>query len=170
MNLATLAAVGVSLAALAHLAATDPKRRRAFRLPEPGPRRPGVVWAAALLPGLLLPVSAGAGGFFVWLGAVAVLGWAIAALSPNRSAILGQLTHDLLLKTRAGLEPLLRSAGEGWRRALRPPQDRALAQRVRELEAEVAVLKARLTIAAGSADVVVELPRSAEPLRSSRQG
>jgi hypothetical protein len=166
MSLATVAAVGVSLAALAHLAATDPKRRRAFRLPEPAPRRPGVVWAAALLPGLLLPVSAGAGGFFVWLGAVAVLGWAIAALSPNRSAALGQL----LLKTRARLEPLLRSAGEGWRRALRPPQDRALAQRVRELEAEVAVLKARLAIAAGSADVVVELPRSAEPLRSSRQG
>jgi hypothetical protein len=54
--LAIVAALGVSLAGLAHLAATDPKRRRAFRLPESAPPRSGAAWAAVLLPGLLVPI------------------------------------------------------------------------------------------------------------------
>ena len=56
----------VSLAALGYLAATDPKRRRAFRLPDPAPAPAGLGWAAVLLPGFCVPVWAGAAGFFVW--------------------------------------------------------------------------------------------------------
>ena len=93
--LATLMAIAVSLAGFAHLAGTDPKRRRAFRLPDPAPRRPAVGWAAVLLPGFLVPVWAGAAGFFVWLGASSVLGWTIAAASPHRTASIRRATHDL---------------------------------------------------------------------------
>jgi hypothetical protein len=53
--LATCIAVGASLAVLGQLAATDPKRRRAFRLPPPERRRAELLWTAALLPGALLP-------------------------------------------------------------------------------------------------------------------
>jgi hypothetical protein len=100
MSVATAAAVGVSLAALAHLAATNPKRRRAFKLPESAPRRPHVAWAAVLLPGLLVPVWADASGFFVWVGASSVLGWVIAAVSPYRTATVGQFARDCLLRAR----------------------------------------------------------------------
>ena len=81
--LATVGAVGVSLAALGYLAATDPKRRRAFRLPEVAERWPGVAWALVLLPGLLVPLASGGAGFVIWLGASAIGGWGVAAGAPG---------------------------------------------------------------------------------------
>jgi hypothetical protein len=162
--LATLAAIAVSLAGFAHLAATDPKRRRAFRLPDPAPRRPGLGWAAVLLPGLLVPIWAGAAGFFVWLGAASVLGWTLAAASPQRTAALRRAADDRLLGLRRRAEALLNAGRTRWA-ALQRPRQPTLAERVRELEREVAALKARLAIPAGPPDVVVELPRP-----RSRQG
>lgn len=78
----TLAAVAVTLLALAHLTATDPKRRRAFKLPPPRRRFAWPAGVLALAPGAAL-LAAGAGAAFViWLGAITVLGWLIAARTP----------------------------------------------------------------------------------------
>jgi hypothetical protein len=166
--LATVAAIAVSLAGLARLTATDPKRRRAFRLAEPAPGRTGAAWAAVLLPGLMVPVWAGAAGFFVWLGASSVLGWAIAAAPPQRTVAARQRAQLWLLEARGRVDPLIRAARRGWGAWQRRAPDRTLAERVQELELEVAMLKARLGVAAEPADVVVELPRPGETVRASR--
>ena len=155
----------------AYLAATDPKRRRAFRLPDPAPRRPAAGWAAVLLPGFLVPVWAGGGGFFVWLGASSVLGWTIAAASPQRTASIRQATHDLLLQVRGRLEPLLQ-AGRSWRTSLRRPRQPTLEQRVREPRAggrgPQGPAGDRARDRTGTSDVVVELPRPVETARTPR--
>ena len=82
---ATLGAVGVSLAAIGYLAATDPKRRRAFRLG--GGRRtaalPGLD-ARGARPGVLVPIwGAAAPGSSVWLGATATVGWLLVGMAPE---------------------------------------------------------------------------------------
>ncbi|MBP7001367.1 hypothetical protein [Amaricoccus sp.] len=153
--LATMIATGVSLVAIGRLAAADPKRRRAFRLPPAGRRRPGLAWTAALLPGVLLPFWSGAGGFFVWLGAVTVAGWVVAAVSPDRRLALRAQAGALLDRLAAALAPAraaLRRAAGRLRRATsgaaagfaRPstPGYAELERRLRELEAEVAALRA----------------------------
>ena len=63
-GLATAAAIGVTLASIARLAATDTKRRRAFHLPPfHGRRHAAALAASALAPGvLLLGTGLGAGG------------------------------------------------------------------------------------------------------------
>jgi len=124
---ATLAAIAVSLAGVGYLAGTDPKRRRAFRLPPAARSSPRLGWALVLAPGVLLPFAAGGAGFTVWIGAVSVVGWAIAALPPERTARVGRRC--------AGLVDRL----AGFR--LRPPaHDRlaALEARIRALEAQLA--------------------------------
>ena len=79
----TLLALGTSLLGLAYLTATNPKRQRAFNL-QPRSRR--FLWPACGLvfaPGLTL-LGAGEGAAFVmWLGAVTVAGWLIAARAPS---------------------------------------------------------------------------------------
>lgn len=80
--MATLAAVGVSLAAIGYLAVTDPKRRRTHRQPAVAARLSGAAWALALLPGALVPFASGGGGFVIWLGATATLGWLLVAMDP----------------------------------------------------------------------------------------
>lgn len=81
--MATIGAVGISLAAIGYLAATDPKRRRTFRMPEVAVRWPRLAWTVALLPGLLVPSWSGGAGFVTWLGATATLGWILVALPPK---------------------------------------------------------------------------------------
>jgi hypothetical protein len=85
-----LLATGVSLAGLGWLAATDPKRRRAFRLPRPERRRAAWGWTGVLAPGALAAALGGAGGFLVWFGATSAAGWAVAALPPGRAAELAR--------------------------------------------------------------------------------
>jgi len=82
--MATLGAVGVSLAAIGYLAATDPKRRRAFRQPAVPKRWPRLAWTLVLLPGVLVPMGSVGAGFVIWLGASATLGWLLVGLSPKR--------------------------------------------------------------------------------------
>lgn len=158
--LATAAAVGVSLGALGHLAATDPKRRRSFRLPPAGSRRAGLAWAAALLPGLLVPVWSGAAGFFAWLGAVTVAGWWLAATAPGRGEALLRRVEARVgvaaLRARNGFAAI---AGQFRARRGRVA---AMAARISELEAEVEALRQRLP---AEAPRVVELAR-AQPMRS----
>jgi hypothetical protein len=81
---ATLGAVGLSLAAIGYLAVTDPKRRRAFRQGEAGRRWAPAAWAAALVPGALVPFASGAAGFVLWLGATATAGWMLVGMEPGR--------------------------------------------------------------------------------------
>ena len=95
--LVTVFATLASVAALAYLAATDPKRRRAFRLPAAERRYPLAAWAAGLLPGVLVGAVAGAGWFFVWLGAASVLGWGVAALAPGQA---GRWWAAVMLRAR----------------------------------------------------------------------
>lgn len=165
--IATLAATAVSGGGLAYLAATDGKRRRAFRLPPAGPRRGAAAWAAVLLPGVVLPVWSGAAGFFVWLGATAVLGWAIGATAPGRIADLhGQAAGWL----RARLGPLPAPAGRCWYglRVGPPSEDLTkLAQRVRRHEAKIAALNARLPPAPERDAGVIEPARAPQPIGAS---
>ncbi|MFO1210737.1 MAG: hypothetical protein U1E40_16225 [Amaricoccus sp.] len=93
MTLVVVASL-LSLAALGHLASTDPKRRRVFHRPAPRRRRAGAAWAAALLPGAAAAAVSGAGGFFVWFGAVSVCGWALAAARPGQATELCRAVRD----------------------------------------------------------------------------
>ena len=72
----------VSAACIALLAAIDPKRRGA------GAARPGLRWLLVLaifVPGLALGIAGRWSDFFIWIGAAAIFGWAIAALANRRS-------------------------------------------------------------------------------------
>ena len=79
------AIAATSAAALGYLAWTDPKRRRAFRFPAAVGRRPRVALAALICSGAVAAAILGAGGFFIWLGAASVFGWAVAATPPGRA-------------------------------------------------------------------------------------
>ena len=167
--LATLGGTGVSLAALGYLAATDPKRRRAFRLPTAKRRRAGLAWAAALLAGALVPVWSGGGGFLIWFGATTVTGWGLAAISPERVSAWRLHVETAVAAFAARSAPIAVALERTGRRvagataALRPRQgsDRidALEQRVAELEAEVVALRRHAPTEAHNEGVVVELAR-----------
>jgi len=83
----TIVAVGVTLGALAYLAATDPKRRRVVDQPPLDTRRRTLLALTATIgPGILLAFIGDAAGFVIWLGAASVGGWGVAAATPERSA------------------------------------------------------------------------------------
>lgn len=132
---ATVVAIAVSLAGVGYLAGTDPKRRRAFRLPPATGASPRLGWALVLGPGLVLPFAAGGAGFTIWIGAVTVAGWAIAALPPERTAELGRGLERLRDRI-AAWRPALPAIGSG---APRQEDDRiaALETRIRALEAQL---------------------------------
>jgi hypothetical protein len=78
LGCALLSAAGVAL-----LAATDPRRRRdARRAARPAMRR--LVLLAIFVPGIALGLAGRWSDFLIWIGAAAILGWAIAALSNVR--------------------------------------------------------------------------------------
>ena len=131
---ATVLAIAASLAGLAYLTGTDPKRRRAFRMPPATAAHPRMGWAVVLAPGLFVASVAGGGGFTVWTGAVSVLGWAIAALPPERTAWFGQRYAALV--DRASFVRTTRRNGR-W------PDGRitALEARIRDLEARLEILE-----------------------------
>lgn len=150
---ATALAVAVSLAGLGYLAGTDPKRRRAFRLSPAASAHPRAGWAAVLLPGLALPFFAGGGDFTLWIGAVSVTGWAIAALPPERTARLAG--HWATLIGRITALPA--------RRASSPSGERIAA-----LEARILALEAQLAASAPEpATGQVGPRRSSSSLRSA---
>ena len=167
---ATLAATAVSLAALGYLAATDPKRRRAFRLPPAAGRRRGSAGRRCSCRASPSPGWPAAGGFLVWFGAVTVAGWAIAALRPQRAE---RARHALAAaaaspRGRRRSAPPSRAAAAVSRRCARRPArrtprrepDRGARGPVAALEAELAALRDGPRRARIDA-VVVELQRPA---------
>jgi hypothetical protein len=72
----------VSAACIARLAAVDPKRRGVVLA-----RRGSRWWlvVASFMPGLALGIVGRWSDFLIWIGAAAILGWAIAALANMRS-------------------------------------------------------------------------------------
>jgi hypothetical protein len=71
----------VSAACIALLAAADLKRRN-VALARPGLRR--LLIAATFMPGLALGLAGRWSDFLIWIGAAAILGWAITALANVR--------------------------------------------------------------------------------------
>jgi hypothetical protein len=184
-TLVILVGTAVSLAALGYLAATDPKRRRSFRLPVAERRHAGLAWIVALAPGALVTAVGGPGGLFVWFGTVSVLGWGIAALPPGRAAIAVEAALHRLAPARAALGRGTARFRQLWAvaRALtvallrRPATDgqgavAVLELRVSRLEEEIAALHRQLALTRhprGDNEVVLELARAADRPRSSRR-
>lgn len=74
----------VTIAALAALALTDPKRRRMRQSQSPLIALTRyLALAAALLPGLWLLVTLQSASLFIWLGAAALGGWCLTLLLPR---------------------------------------------------------------------------------------
>ncbi|MEM7508379.1 MAG: hypothetical protein AAF415_16725 [Pseudomonadota bacterium] len=159
--LLTLLALTVSSAGIAYLAATDPKRRRAFRQVElTAPRRTVLARIAVFAPGVALVTLGSAGPVVIWAGALTVFGWAIAALSPLHIAsiralstrVFGRLEQRLSRVRAAWAEARLNaSTAVATRLAVRDPADR---ERIAALEKRVAALEAQLA---------AESPPTAEP-------
>lgn len=139
-------AVAATTAALAYLAATDPKRRRAFGLaPWHRPRHATVAWSIALGVGPILLAAGTASDVVVWLGAITVIGWGIAAVNPVTAGRLAQAAErmwpSLVGRCRRFLPGHLLSA------AVR--QD-GLDRRIATLEQRIARLEARLAASSPS--------------------
>lgn len=142
-----IAAVLVGVAAIVRLAWTDPKRRRVFGLDAyEGPRRVWLLLLVLVAPGALLLAAGDAAGFTIWIGALTVLGWAVAALSPDRSAAVAAGIRrraggagGAVVAVRSALARGVRTVREAWH-TLRhaPTRLAALERRVAELEAEAA--------------------------------
>ncbi|PZQ49889.1 MAG: hypothetical protein DI556_10580 [Rhodovulum sulfidophilum] len=159
----TLLATGVSLAALLWLSFTDPKRRRSFGLkPYDGPRRAGLIWTIACLPGLFLPVLAGGAGFVLWLGALTVLAWAVVAVPPGRGGAIAVRLDRAVAGVGGWLDARARGLGAavaalrsraGRRAAAAPGSASAgVAARVAELERKVMTLETELARLRHAAD------------------
>ncbi|MCH2395236.1 hypothetical protein [Oceanibaculum sp.] len=78
----TLAAVLLSLAGIVLLTATDPKRRRVFGLPDAKYRPAAIACLLILAPGVALLIAGQSAAFVMWLAAVPLAGWALAAIPP----------------------------------------------------------------------------------------
>lgn len=134
--LATLAAIAVSTSAIGYLTATDAKRRRVFGQ-EPVNRESWQKWTALgalFLPGALLLAWGNGAGFTVWIAAATVLGWIVAAMTPDRAAGL----HDRLRE----------SAGAAWRGISTTATTLGalvrMPRKIADLEARIAELEAEL--------------------------
>ena len=144
--LATLVATLLSIAALAYLAATDAKRRRVFGYaPFPGRRHVWPALAATFLPAPALLAFGNSAGFIVWLGAITVAGWGVAALTPAQATRLhagvGRAVrrggHGLSVTAKRSI-PRAIAAGSGLAEIARMPG------RIATLEARVAELEDKL--------------------------
>lgn len=79
----TLAAILLSLAGIVLLTATDPKRRRVFGLPDAKHRPAGLACLLILVPGVVLLIAGQSAAFVMWLAAVPLAGWGLAAFPPS---------------------------------------------------------------------------------------
>ena len=79
----TLAALTATLTGLLHLTASDPKRRRAFKLQPPRRRFALPAYLLVFAPGAALLAFGQAAAFVIWLGAATLLGWLVAVWAPR---------------------------------------------------------------------------------------
>lgn len=80
----TVLALVVSLAAMCYLRNSDPKRRRAHRLPAwQQKRHPSVAWLLSITPGLVLLGLEVYPAFIMWFAAYSLMGWLIALPRPK---------------------------------------------------------------------------------------
>ncbi|MEM8553497.1 MAG: hypothetical protein AAGF71_01590 [Pseudomonadota bacterium] len=152
------ASIVLSLVGLVYLASTDPKRRRAHGQ-SPVNRRL-FLWPARLFvfgPGIVLIAIAHWSGLAIWAGAVTVLGWIMAAVSPSQYAqaqdVIIDSTQNLAKSSVAYVSPAVAAVGTmagnlsskivRLRPATEPPVP-AGPGRVAELEARIVALEARL--------------------------
>ena len=156
----TLLAVAASLAALGRLAATDPKRRRAFRLePYEGERRVRILWCLAFAPGAALAGLGTAADFVVWCGAGTTLGWVLVATPPALQQRWLQAAKRLVsltairragawVRTRARSGSLTDRLRGAFRSPSPPASDHASnameSDRISALEARIAAIEAAL--------------------------
>lgn len=90
MTVVILAAIFVSGGLILMLGLGDPKRRRAARMQAGhGVTSRRLITVAALLPGMAFLSHGDAAAFLLWLGGVAVAGWAITLLLAARSDLKG---------------------------------------------------------------------------------
>ena len=137
-------AVAITASALAYLAASDPKRRRAFRLtPWTRPRHSATAWCLALAPGLVLLLFDTAAGFVLWFGAVTVIGWSISAMNPARMGSLSQAAARVrhALRERLGRHILDRRPFRSRSSAKQKRRLDLLEQRVSQLESHLAATR-----------------------------
>ncbi|MDF1735099.1 MAG: hypothetical protein P1U37_07430 [Minwuia sp.] len=139
-------AIMASFAALVWRASTDPKRRRVFDLPPTARRhRPRLALVAFVVPGILLVATGAWAGLVVWMAALTVLGWRLAAISPiwlTRTADALRTSTARLAAGAAAFVSRLRTTlarltGEG------DVADAETARRLAALEDRVAALEAR---------------------------
>lgn len=80
----TLAAILLSLAGILVLTVTDPKRRRVFGLPDAKHRPAALACLLILAPGVALLIAGQSAAFVMWLAAVPLAGWGLAARHPGQ--------------------------------------------------------------------------------------
>ena len=151
----------LSLLGLGYFVRTDPKRRRAFKQAKLD-RRP-LLWPARVAlfgPGILLIATAHWSGLAIWAGTVTVVGWLMAAISPEtyarRSGELHSATkgafsrfgrrvgHPLIILSIAvSSRALMKLKTLRTRRADPANADPSL-EEVNELKARIVALEARL--------------------------
>jgi hypothetical protein len=79
VELTTLIALAVSLAAFMYLRLTDPRTRQVYRLPPSSAKRhTGLAWGVSLLPGVALLLTGQNAPFVMWFAALPLLGWLVA--------------------------------------------------------------------------------------------
>lgn len=149
--LATLVATLLSIAALAYLAATDAKRRRVFGYaPFPGRRHVWPALAVTFLPAPALLAFGNSAGLIVWLGAITVAGWGVAALTPTQARRLHTGVGSAAGRVGRGLSV---TAKRSFSRAIAAGSRLAdiaqMPDRIATLEARVVALEAELKHAGG---------------------
>ena len=147
-GLLVVLALAMSIAGIFYLAMTDAKRRRVFGLAAVEVRR--WVWPARCAvfgPGMLLAALGNMAGFVIWLGALTVLGWTVAALPPTRLREMQKSMNADLITSRDRRKSAIASlrsrvavsmAGTGMTFGREDPA------RLAALEARVASLEERL--------------------------
>ncbi|MEM6680337.1 MAG: hypothetical protein AAF675_20930 [Pseudomonadota bacterium] len=144
-------ALAVSTAALLYLRVTDPRRRRVFNLPPLDRDRPLLAQAALWLPAVGLILLGNLAALVIWMGGIAVIGWAVAAATPN-TVVVARERFDALRVESAKRYVSLRAGLRLWLRVLStiPAQLREEAatpgqsDRIAALEARIAELETLL--------------------------
>ncbi|MEM6355030.1 MAG: hypothetical protein AAF844_05020 [Pseudomonadota bacterium] len=148
----SIVTIAISVSALVYMRATDAKRRRVFGL-KPRPRRfPLLVRGALWLPAIALIALGNVAALLIWMGAVTVAGWGIAAVTPAMVDAASEATVAYRAALRAKTQHLGTLARQAfalgkWRLGVLLSSERpgrsddrvaALEARIAELEAELA--------------------------------